>query len=188
MCSRCKQAQRHRKWGDRRLRHVAGAEDHSLPPQHCDCCGAQSLSGAGQTEPLCFVVGTAELASIADAGECETPIPAASTRGGPQDPSDRTPQPAAGISALGHFRTCALQQSRPIRSPRRRGPAAAKAIAAARDGQIKPACFVSQEDEFSVSRSPLRETRPTNFRETTQYQPRRPRGNRRQMFAMWESA
>src|SRR5882724_7939834 len=25
-------AQRHRKWGDRRLGHVAGAEDHSLPP------------------------------------------------------------------------------------------------------------------------------------------------------------
>src|ERR1700726_4337946 len=64
-----------------------------------------------------------------------------------------------------------------IRSPRRRGPAAAaKAIAAARDGKIKPACFVCQEDEFSVSRSPLIETRPPNFRETTQSQPRRPRG------------
>ena len=50
-----------------------------------------AMSPKGQTEPLCFVVGTAELASIADAGECETPIPAASTRGGPQDPSDRTP-------------------------------------------------------------------------------------------------
>jgi len=67
-------------------------------------------------------------------------------------------------------------------------PAAAKAIAAARDGKIKPACFVSQEDGFSVSRSPLIETRPPNFRATTQSQPRRPRGNRRQMSAMWESA
>src|ERR1700722_20429871 len=77
----------------------------------------------------------------------------------------------------------------PVCLPRRRGPAAAaKAIAAARDGKIKPACFVSQEDEFSVSRSPLIETRPPNFRETTQSQPRRPRGNRRQMFATWESA
>jgi hypothetical protein len=36
-------------------------EDHSLPPQYCDCCGAQSLSGAGHERRIKASGGVAGL-------------------------------------------------------------------------------------------------------------------------------
>jgi hypothetical protein len=78
----------------------------------------------------------------------------------PLHPNDRTYSAAMGSSASVHDR----KSPGLFESPRRHGPAAAaKAIAAARDGEIKPACFVSQEKRIQCVKIALERNTTTKF-------------------------